>query len=240
MKAQTWKAYNMGETDADENEQDHGGEENEPSADSETPIICYALFPDGSFENTARETLFEPLSGFSGRAEMGSLNAMSADKPQNNKVKITSIVDSGAARSVCPANHAQQFPVVETEESRRGIGFKTATGKRVQVVGGKTVVGVTAEGKKLAMNYTVAPVRVPLDSVSQICDSGASVIFTRTGGKTVDADGSETVFHRVDNTYVREVWVDRQLQKDGSAAFTWGDTSRKARSGIELRTTTRL
>ena len=60
----------------------------------------------------------------------------------------------------------------------------------------------------MAMRYNVAPVTVPLDSVSQICDSGAEVIFRKNGGTIVDADGTKTDFLRVGDTYKRECWID--------------------------------
>ena len=59
------------------------------------------------------------------------------------------------------------------------------------------------------MRYLVAPVRIPLDSVSQICDSGAVVSFHRTGGTITESDGTVTEFSRDRNTYYREVWVKR-------------------------------
>ena len=69
------------------------------------------------------------------------------------------------------------------------------------------IEGLTHEGRKIRMNYTVAPVRMPLDSVSQICDSGATVVFTKTGGTIIDSSGAETRFFRDKDTYVREMWI---------------------------------
>ena len=123
---------------------------------------------------------------------------------------MVSYVDSGAARSVCSPDHARQFAVVETSDSKNGRSYTTATGKLVQVTGGKTVVGKTVAGNQLAMRYVVAPASVTLDSVSQICDSGAEVHFNRSGGNIIDADGTKTGFTRVGDTYLRETWIERQ------------------------------
>ena len=38
------------------------------------------------------------------------------------------------------------------------------------------------------MKYSIADIAVALDSVSQICDRGATVIFKRTGGHILTAD----------------------------------------------------
>ena len=107
----------------------------------------------------------------------GGLNSLerAVGKVENGKVKLMSYVDSGAARSVCPKQFGQQFPTVATDASRRKDGFQTATGKKVYNQGARAVRGETAGGKTISMNYAVADVAVALDSVSQICDSGASV-----------------------------------------------------------------
>ena len=134
-------------------------------------------------------------------------------------MKLRSYVDSGAARSVCPQTHAAQFPLVE-DGKKNGGGFLTATGKRVQPVGGRRVEGINHDGRRMQMNYVVAPVRMPLDSVSQICDTGATVVFTKTGGRIVDASGAVTTFSREKDAYIREMWVPRDPARPGTPPFT--------------------
>ena len=116
-------------------------------------------------------------------------------------------MDSGAARSVCPRKFGEKFGLAATAESRRGDTFLTATGKPVANLGGRTVAGVTASGKNISMRYAVADVAVALDSVSQICDSGASVHFDKFGGWIEDAAGMITPFERRGDTYVRSTWM---------------------------------
>ena len=128
----------------------------------------------------------------------------------NTKVLLQSYIDSGAARSVCPRAHGKQFGLVETEASRRQDGFRTATGRRVRNLGSRTVAGKDEHGGVSSMNYAVADVAVALDSVSQICDKGATVIFRKTDGCIVDATGREHPFERHGDTYVRRLWVERK------------------------------
>ena len=97
---------------------------------------------------------------------------------------LKSYVDSGAARSVCPTGFGEQFGLIQTPGSRNGEGFKTATGKRVSNKGGRTIVGHTDFGTSVSMKYAVADINVALDSVSQICDTGAQVVFRKTGGNS--------------------------------------------------------
>ena len=121
---------------------------------------------------------------------------------------MRSYVDSGAARSVCPRDFAPQFGIAEIALSRKGEGFQTATGKTVTNMGERKVAGVTESGAAISMKYAVADVAVALDSVSQICDTGASVHFEKDGGWITDAGGEVTKFHRNGDTYIRTVFVD--------------------------------
>ena len=122
-----------------------------------------------------------------------TLNSMSVPNPSpdDQSVMLKSYVDSGAARSVCPTGFGEQFGLVPAPGSRNGEGFKTATGKRVTNKGGRTIAGHTDFGKDVSMNYAVADINVALDSVSQICDTGAHVIFRKTGGKLLLQAGTE-------------------------------------------------
>ena len=119
---------------------------------------------------------------------------------------MTTNIDSGAARSVCPVDFCPQVEVKETPESKRNEHFRTATGSRVRNEGCKSIKGVTEDGYNVLMKYAVADIAVPLESVSQICDSGATVTFTARGGEIRGAMGV-IPFVRQGDTYVRKTWV---------------------------------
>ena len=133
---------------------------------------------------------------------------------------LISYVDSGSARSVCPRTFGSQFPVTTTGKSQRGEGFQTATGKRVPNLGGRKITGKTSTGESISMGYAVADVAVALDSVSQICDSGATVVFRKDGGYIERPDGQRTTFRRDHDTYVRDVWVPRTAPTTGATEPT--------------------
>ena len=57
------------------------------------------------------------------------------------------------------------------------------------------------------MNYSVSDVSVALDSVSQICDSGATVTFHKTGGYIERPSGARLEFRTIGDTYARFVSV---------------------------------
>ena len=62
------------------------------------------------------------------------------------------------------------------------------------------------------MRYAVADVAMALDSVSQICDTGAQVLFTKWGGHILGPAG-RVDFTRVGDTYIRSTWVKRPKRK---------------------------
>ena len=127
----------------------------------------------------------------------------------DTKIELRSYIDSGAARSVCGRQFGEQFGLKPTAASMRGDGFQTATGKKVNTLGGRTVNGTTKDGQEISMSYAVADIAVALDSVSQICDSGATVTFTATGGR-IEREGQPTItFDRSGDTYVRTVVVEK-------------------------------
>ena len=115
-------------------------------------------------------------------------------------------IDSGAARYVRPADFCKQFPVKPSAASAKNECFRTATGMRVKNEGERVVHGVTPEGPRVNMKYAVADIAVPLESVSQICDSGATVTFTAKGGQ-IDGPAGRICFERRGDTYLRTTWV---------------------------------
>ena len=146
------------------------------------------------------------------------LNMMSTKKAGDStghKHYLTSVIDSGAARSVCPPSHGSQFKINPTVQSLRGDGFKTATGKRVVNQGSRKVRGVTAAGAPIEMQYAVADINSALDSVSQICDAGATVTFTKTGGWILTDAGARTEFERKGDTYTRTVFLNEVTATPG-------------------------
>ena len=132
------------------------------------------------------------------------------------RVELKSFLDSGAARSVCPIKHGEGFGTTPSEQSRRGAGFRTATNKRVPNLGDRVVRGTNENHQQVDMHYSVANVVSALDSVSQICDGGATVTFTQHGGTIQKNDGMVIPFRREGNTYTRSVWVDENQVAPGS------------------------
>ena len=69
------------------------------------------------------------------------------------------------------------------------------------------------------MRYIVAGVTSPLESVSQICDAGNIVVFTKHGGY-INGPKQRIAFERQGDNYVRKTWVrsDRVKKKENTQA----------------------
>ena len=126
--------------------------------------------------------------------------------------KVDTFMDSGAARSVCPLTFCDEVPLTPSDGSRAGEQFRTASGTRLLNRGDRVIKGQGPQGELLAMRYAVADVAMALDSVSQICDTGAQVLFTKWGGHILGPAG-KVDFTRVGDTYVRSTWVKRPRKK---------------------------
>jgi hypothetical protein len=92
----------------------------------------------------------------------------------STKVKIA--IDSAAADSVCPADWAEQFPIVKVPVRE----FVTATGADIKHSGQKTVaLGAAVNGKEktIGMVFQACDVKRPLAAVNKICAKGNIVQF---------------------------------------------------------------
>ena len=127
---------------------------------------------------------------------------------------LESMVDSGAARSVCPVSLRGENGLLPCKNGPEY--FRTATGDKVVNRGLRRVQGCATEGTDLTLMYNVADVSAPLDSVSQICDKGNVAVFTATGGYICGPHGRLS-FKRKNDTYVRQTWV-RKPRLPGTAA----------------------
>ena len=66
--------------------------------------------------------------------------------------------------------------VAETPESKEGLGFVAANGKRVKN-DGRTRLGFWNQGKRRSMGFHVTEVTKPLAAVSRITEKGNKVVF---------------------------------------------------------------
>ncbi|CAK0858488.1 unnamed protein product [Prorocentrum cordatum] len=87
------------------------------------------------------------------------------------------MVDSGAARSVCPPSHGAHETLRDLSERIRLVG---ASGDDIPCHGERFVT-YTKDGHKIGVDYKVADVKRPVLGVSQAVDKGTSWVFTPSG-----------------------------------------------------------
>ena len=123
----------------------------------------------------------------------------------------STVLDSGSAVHVCNGQGAEEVPIVESEGSRRGQHFIAANGSRMPNVGQQHLRFSTEDGAAVRLTYQVADVKRPLCSISQLCDQGNRVMFTRRGGGVIynPHTKASTTFRRDGALYVLDMWRDR-------------------------------
>ena len=119
-------------------------------------------------------------------------------------VSIEVVMDSGAAESVAPSDMAPWVPIKESDGSRAGRKYISASGEVLQNLGEKMVSVYTNEGMPAEATFQVADVTRPLCSIARVCDQGNTVVFTSTGGYIENGHGQRTNFERKNNVYTMQ------------------------------------
>jgi len=123
-------------------------------------------------------------------------------------VRVRSIMDSGCGASVAPPGMCPTYPIEESEGSRRGQEFMSASENTMPNLGEQKLEVVLDSGKATALKYQIADVSRALNAVTEICDAGHHVIFGRRGGMIVNLEsGRSTPFQREGNIYCLDYWV---------------------------------
>ena len=129
---------------------------------------------------------------------------------QNNEINnitgtwepISVTIDSGAGNNVAPKNSFPWMPMQENEDSRRGRYYTTANGKKVYVLGEKTITIRSKEGIIKKMKFQICDVTRILGSVGKITKANNSVNLNKDGGKIVDKNGEEIEIDMENGVYV--------------------------------------
>jgi hypothetical protein len=128
-------------------------------------------------------------------------------------VRVRSVMDSGCGVSVAPPGMCPAYPIEESEGSRRGQEFMSASENTMPNLGEQKLEVVLDGGKETAIKYQIADVSRALNAVTEICDAGHPdfgnhVIFGRRGGMIVNLEtGKMTHFQREGNIYCLDYWV---------------------------------
>ena len=136
-------------------------------------------------------------------------------------VQVRSVMDSGCGVSVAPPGMCPTYPITESEGSRRGQEFMSASEDTMPNLGEQKLGVVLDNGGETMIKYQIADVSRALNSITEICDAGHPdfgnhVIFGRRGGMVVNLEtGKTTHFQRENNIYCLDYWV-KPFQRLGS------------------------
>ena len=159
-------------------------------------------WPKGSHKRKTKFVRFheDPCDLVNGEAN--NLNFLGS---HDCSVRVTAIMDSGAAGSVAPLDFAKNIPLKDSEGSRRGQVYHGAAGDKIANRGEKQINAVTESGDAYNATYQIAAVTKPLNSISKICDRGNTVIFGSNGGViVVQTELFETVVRASDSKHRAE------------------------------------
>ena len=128
-------------------------------------------------------------------------------------LRLETVMDSGAAESIAPPSVAPWVKIEESDGSRRGQTYLSASGDRLPNLGEKKLDVTTSGGQAATATYQVADVTRALCAVSRICDKGNTVTFQAEGGFIENPDGVRTHFRRENNVYVMDLYVKEPLSQ---------------------------
>ena len=91
------------------------------------------------------------------------------------------IIDSGAAETVMPGHWMANYKTQESQGSREGVFYLTASGEPIYNEGEKTLMLMNEYGQSRKMTFQCAKTTKALGSVSKICSNGNRVVFDDEG-----------------------------------------------------------
>ena len=108
-----------------------------------------------------------------------------------------------------PPDLLPEIPIQATEESRNGHSFRGAQkgGPSIANLGEQTVIGMTAEGHRKKMTWTVANVRKPLISVGKLEEAGHEVIISKQPRLIHLKTGKVTKLRKEGGVYTLDLWI---------------------------------
>jgi hypothetical protein len=102
----------------------------------------------------------------------------------------------------------KSHPIQETDASRNGLNYASATGDPIPNLGEQKLPLMTQEGSLRAMTFQAAPVDRPLGSVKRMCSSGHLVVFDDDGSYVLNKLTGEVNWMREENgNYIMDLWV---------------------------------
>ena len=142
---------------------------------------------------------------------MWSWGQVADDRTRKGKVKISAVVDSGAAANALPENMMQWLPLKLSSASKSGKIFRGAGRDPIPARGERSVTGRTDEGQSRRIVWEVCPVKRPLLSVAKITKAGNQVYLGEDKAFVKNNKTRRiTNLRRERNVWMLDLWVKTQ------------------------------
>ena len=138
------------------------------------------------------------------------------DNQDENWVKVSGVMDSGAADNVTSSDTVPHVPIRPSAGSKRGQNFVSACGQKRANEGEQLLQGYTDQGEEADMLMQITDVKKSLFSVKKICDRGNRVVFGRGGGVIHNlATNKLTPFRKQGGVYMMDLWIPKPNVSEG-------------------------
>ena len=130
------------------------------------------------------------------------------DKGKDSEwVKVEAYVDSAAVATVMKADTIPGIEVVESEGSKKGHIWWSASNHPIKNEGQKVIPFRTSCGKKRRITFQIAKVSKPLVSVNALNDTGHDVILSKKNPRIVCPNGEEIKLRAKNKVFILDMFV---------------------------------
>ena len=138
----------------------------------------------------------------------GGYSLNEVGKTQDGWQLLSMAIESGAAETIIPYRLVSQHPLRETDASRGGLCYSSATGQPIPNLGEQRLPLLTMEETFRGMTFQAAPVSKLLGSVERICAAAHRVVFDEDGSYIENKSTGEVNMLREGNdNYMLDMWI---------------------------------
>ena len=142
-----------------------------------------------------------------GNAEQEVIFSFGDKGSEEEWVKNEAYVDSAAVANVMKADAIPGIEMVESEGSKKGHVWWSASSHPIKNEGQKLIPFKTSCGKKRRITFQIAKVSKPLISVDALNATGHDVILNRKNPRIVCPNGEEIILRRKNKVFILDMLV---------------------------------
>ena len=142
--------------------------------------------------------------------EVNSLNGKEIKYDGSGFRKVRVLFDTGAGESVAPPEEFAEFPIKESEGSKKGWFYESANGEEIHNEGEKEVKAFTEEYQNRACIFQIAKVTKPLLSAAQVTRAGFLAVLDGPGNESYlihKKSKARTALKLENGVYCLDLWV---------------------------------